>query len=153
MQAGRAEIAVQPRSILVVEDDHDDYDLLERVCAKLGLANPLARVVVGSDALDFLSRRNGHQQHFGEPLPALILLDLKLPGVDGRTILTQIKRHPEFRRIPVVITSTSKNQSDVRACYEAGANAFLHKAVQYDEYAADLAACLGFWLTVAELPD
>lgn len=152
MQHGRLQLEVRERGLLVVEDNHDDYELLERVLANEGFVNPLYRVVVGSDALDYLLRRHAHQGHEGEALPALTLLDLKLPGLGGLDVLRQVRGQPELRAMPVVVTSTSRNPQEVRACYEAGANAFLFKSVQFEEYARDLAETIHYWLRVAELP-
>jgi CheY-like chemotaxis protein len=140
------------RPILVIEDSHDDYEIISRVFTKLGVTQPIYRLVVGSDAMDYLNRRMGHQKHADEPLPGLILLDLRLPAADGRDLLLEIKRDPHFREIPVVVMSTSTSPRDISACYAAGANSYIVKAVDIEKYSKALTVMIDYWTNYVEIP-
>lgn len=142
----------QSRPLLVIEDNHDDYELLSRTIDKAGVKNPVYRLVIGSDVMDYLNRRMGHQKRKDEPLPALIFLDLRLPAADGKDLLQEIKSHPHFRDIPVVVMSTSTNPRDIRACYQAGANAYVVKSMNVDKYMTTLGVTLDYWINHVELP-
>jgi CheY-like chemotaxis protein len=117
------------RSILLVEDNPMDIDLTQRAFAKLRLANPLEVDRDGEEALARMARWEA-----GEPPPLVILLDLKLPKVDGLEVLRRIKTHPQFRTIPVVVLTTSAEEHDVRAAYQLGANSYIVKPVDFDKF-------------------
>lgn len=141
------------RPILVVEDSHEDYEMISRAIERLGVRQPVYRLVIGSDALDYLNRRMSHQKRADEPLPGLILLDIHLPAADGREILREIKGSARFRNIPVVVLSTSTNPSDILACYAAGVNSYIIKSVDTDEYSRKVSLMLDYWTSAAEIPD
>ncbi len=141
------------RPLLVIEDSHDDYEIVSRVIREMGLRQPVYRLVVGSDTLDYLNRRMGHQKRTDEPLPGLILLDLKLPAASGREVLQEIKRGTEFQLIPVVVMSTSTNPKDIRACYAAGANSYIVKPMDPEDYMRKLRALFEYWTNCVELAD
>ena len=139
------------RTLLVVEDSDEDFTAFSRVFHKLGLPNPVVRCEDGDQALAYLQ---GHGQVTGWPaaLPALVLLDLNLPGIDGRTVLETLKQDPMLQALPVVVLSTSSSTRDVERCYQLGANGYLTKPIQYAALEAKLKVALQYWLEASELP-
>jgi len=117
------------RPILLIEDNPMDVDLTRRAFARHKLVNPFEVARDGEEALAYLTRWEA-----GTPLPVVILLDLKLPKVDGLEVLRQIKAHPQFRTIPVVILTTSAEDYDVEAAYQLGANSYIVKPVDFDKF-------------------
>jgi len=119
----------QNNPILLVEDNPIDLDLTLRAFALRKLTNPILVARDGEEALAYLP-----QWENGEPLPVVILLDLKLPKVSGLEVLKIIKGHPKFRTIPVVILTTSEESTDVKEAYERGANSYIVKPVDFDKF-------------------
>lgn len=115
--------------ILLVEDNPVDVDLTLRAFARRKLANPVLVARDGEEALDWVPRWVA-----GEALPAVILLDLNMPRVDGLTVLRELKAHPVVRHIPVVILTTSKEDHDIHAAYDLGANSYIVKPVDFDNF-------------------
>ncbi len=122
------------RPILLVEDNPMDVELTLRAFAKGHLANP---VEVARDGEEAMQRIDGWER--GELPPLVVLLDLKLPKVDGLEVLRRIKAHPRLRSIPVVVLTTSSEDSDMRAAYQLGANSYIVKPVSFDNF-MDVAA-------------
>jgi CheY-like chemotaxis protein len=118
-----------PQNILLVEDNPMDVDLALRAFKRRRLVNTIEVARDGEEALACLARWEA-----GETPPALVLLDLKLPRVDGLEVLRQLKAHPRFRNIPVVVLTTSAESADVRAAYELGANSYIVKPVDFDKF-------------------
>lgn len=116
-------------SILLVEDNPMDVDLALRAFRKRRLTNPIEVARDGEEALAWIPRWEA-----GERVPAVILLDLKLPRVDGLEVLRQLKEHPEFRRIPIVVLTTSAENEDVARAYELGVNSYIVKPVDFDKF-------------------
>ncbi len=117
------------RSILLVEDNPMDVDLTRRAFAKRHIVNVLEIARDGEEALDCLARWEA-----GHPLPVVILLDLKLPRVSGLEVLRQLKAHPDFCRIPVVVLTTSSEDADVAAAYGLGVNSYIVKPVEFEKF-------------------
>lgn len=117
------------RPILLVEDNPMDVDLTRRAFAKRNIANPLEVARDGEEALAWLPRWEA-----GEPLPVVILLDLKLPRVPGLEVLRQLKAHPLCARIPVVVLTTSREDADVDAAYALGVNSYIVKPVEFEKF-------------------
>jgi len=115
--------------ILLVEDNPVDLDLTLRAFAASKLANPIEVARDGEEALAFIKKWEQ-----GESLPVVILLDLKLPKVNGLEVLQAIKNHPDFKTIPVVILTTSAESADVRSAYQSGANSYIIKPVDFDKF-------------------
>lgn len=115
--------------ILLVEDNPVDLDLTLRAFKRKHLSNPILIARDGEEALDFLPRWEA-----GEPLPAVILLDLKLPKVDGLEVLRQLKEHPRFRRIPVVVLTSSAEDRDMDSAYALGVNSYIVKPVSFERF-------------------
>ncbi len=117
------------RPILLVEDNPMDVDLTIRAFAKRKLTNP---VEVARDGEEAVARIAGWDA--GQPLPVVILLDLKLPKVSGLEVLRTLKSHPVYKRIPVVVLTTSKEDADVNAAYDIGANSYIVKPVDFEKF-------------------
>jgi len=122
------------RPILLIEDNPVDVDLTLRAFARRRLANPVSVAHDGEEAMALI---DGWEQ--GLPAPALILLDLKLPKVDGLDVLARLKQHPQLRMIPVVVLTTSAEDRDVQAAYQLGVNSYIVKPVSFDKF-MDMAA-------------
>jgi len=117
------------RPIFLVEDNPMDLDLAKRAFARRRTANPIEVAHDGEEALGWLPRWEG-----GAPIPVVILLDLKLPKVDGLDVLHQLKIHPLIQRIPVVVLTTSSEERDIQSAYERGANSYIVKPVDFDRF-------------------
>jgi len=124
---------MEPESILVVEDSPEDFEATRRRLRKAHLANTLVHCPDGDSALDYLHHRGEYADPHSAPRPCLVLLDLHLPGTDGREVLTEIKRDPVLREIPVIVLSTSADERDIQRCYADGANGHVRKPVDLDE--------------------
>lgn len=115
--------------ILLVEDNPVDLDLTLRAFASRKLTNPIQVARDGEEALEFIKK-----WELGESRPVVILLDLKLPKVNGLEVLQVIKAHPDFKTIPVVILTTSAESTDVQTAYQLGANSYIVKPVDFDKF-------------------
>ncbi len=115
--------------ILLVEDNPVDLDLTLRAFARKRLANPVEIARDGEEALAFMARWDA-----GEALPVVILLDVKLPRVNGLEVLRQLKAHERFRRIPVVMLTSSAEDSDLRTAYDLGVNSYIVKPVDFSKF-------------------
>lgn len=140
------------QTILVVEDSPEDYEATVRALRRAGLANPIFRCEDGDDALDYLRRRGRHVAPARSPRPGLVLLDLNLPGTDGREVLGEIKSDPALRAIPVVVLTTSADDRDVTRCYDDGANSYIKKPVDLDGFLRAIQALKDFWCDIAIVP-
>jgi CheY-like chemotaxis protein len=138
--------------ILLVEDSPEDYEAAVRAFERSGLKNPIQRCEDGDAALDYLFRRGHWADPETSPRPGVILLDLNLPGTDGREVLQEIKRNEQLRQIPVIVLTTSTDQRDVDACYQAGANSYIQKPVDMDGFIRAIERLNGYWFEVVVLP-
>lgn len=136
-----------PVDILLVEDNPLDTRATFNAAQKLNMAGTITVVPNGQAALDYL-RGNGSEG----PRPGLILLDLNLPGKDGHDVLAEVRADPILQTIPVVILTTSDDDSDVRRAYDGGANAFVTKPGDLDGWLNVISTINDFWLSVARLP-
>lgn len=137
--------------ILLAEDDPKDVRLTLAALAEYNLANEVVVVNDGAEALDFLYRRGKYQLR-GAANPAVVLLDIKMPKVDGLEVLRTIKGDPQLKNIPVVILTSSREEQDLAECYQLGVNAFVVKPVNFTEF-VDAVKSLGvFWAIVNEPP-
>lgn len=136
--------------ILIVEDSPVDYEIVTRSLCKAGIDLPIHHCESGDEALDFLLT----EDESGElpDHPTLILLDLNLPGTDGREVLAKIKEDGATKAIPVVVLTTSNNQNDVKACYCHGANSYVKKPISPDKYVEMAGALKDFWFNWTVLP-
>lgn len=136
-----------PIDILLVEDNPADVEITRRALRKGELRNRLTLARNGQEALDILFGHNG-----SAPLPGLILLDLNLPGVDGREVLEKIKADPKLKRIPVIVLTTSTREQDIVRTYDLGVNTFITKPVQFEDFIRIVAAIKEYWIGIATLP-
>lgn len=135
----------EPQPVLIVEDSDDDFDATKRAFAKANLRNPIVRAPSGEEALKYLRSANAAQ-------PGIILLDLNMPGMDGRKTLEIIKQNKEMKQIPVVILTTSDDERDVTACYKLGANTYIQKPVNFDGLIEAIKQLKEYWFEFALLP-
>ena len=135
--------------ILLVEDSPEDFETTERAFRKSGLKNPIFRCSDGDEALEFLFRRG---RFADAPRPGVILLDLNLPGTDGREVLAEIKADPQLKEIPVIVLTTSSDDRDVQACYKAGASSYIQKPVDLDGFMRAIERLNDYWFEVVILP-
>ena len=134
------------KPILLVEDNPMDVDLTIRALQRNHVTNRLQVARDGEEAIGWISRWAS-----GEPVPALILLDLKLPKVDGLEVLRQLKAHPTYRAAPVVILTTSAEDRDVQTAYGLGANSYIVKPVSFDHF-VQVAAQIDLYWTLLNRP-
>jgi CheY-like chemotaxis protein len=134
--------------LLVVEDSEEDYEMLLRAVKKTAIECEVDYCETGEEALDYLRNQGEDQNREKFQMPSLILLDLNLPGTDGRDILKDIKIDPVLKFIPVVIFSTSSNRKDIEACYENGANAYVTKPMNISLLQEYIQTLLLHWLKV-----
>ncbi len=138
----------KPVNILLVEDNRMDSELTLDAFREARLLNPIHISPNGQDALDYLFGRGPYADRDKNPLPSLVLLDLKLPGIDGFEVLRQIKTTPILKRIPVVILTSSKEEGDRALSYDIGANSYLVKPVSFDGFLGVVRQIEGYWLTL-----
>jgi len=132
--------------ILLIEDNPMDVDLTRRAFIRHNLANPLDVARDGQEAVDFIAKWEA-----GEPIPVVILLDLKLPKVSGLEVLRTVRTHPDFRTIPVVILTSSAEDQDIREAYLLGANSYIVKPVDFDKF-IEVARQIELYWTVLNVP-
>jgi CheY-like chemotaxis protein len=135
------------RPILLVEDNPVDVDLTRRAFARQKISNPIEVARDGEEALAWIQRWER-----GEPLPVVVLLDLKLPRVHGLEVLRQLKAHPRFSSIPVVILTTSSEDTDVKTAYSLGANSYIVKPVDFDKFQHVVQQVELYWNVINEPP-
>ncbi|HYV32984.1 MAG TPA: response regulator [Candidatus Binatia bacterium] len=136
----------------MADDDADDRLLAKDALTECRLANDLHFVENGEELLEYLKRRGKYASLADAPRPGLILLDLNMPKKDGREALKEIKADPELRRIPVVVLTTSKADTDIGRIYELGANSFIAKPVSFDSLVEVMKILGRYWFEIVELP-
>lgn len=134
--------------ILLVEDNNDDVDLTLHALRKENLANHIHVARDGEEALEFLFCNGAHVQRSFERPPKLVLLDLKLPKVDGMEVLRRLKDDPRTRTIPVVILTSSKEERDLVTGYGLGANSYIQKPVDFEQFRETVKSVGLYWLLI-----
>ena len=142
----------QHGTVLLVEDNKMDEELTLRALRKNHVANPIDIARDGADALDYLFARGAHASRADAPLPELILLDLKLPKLDGHDVLRAIRADERTRLMPVVMMTSSREQQDVIESYKLGVNSYVVKPVEFDNFSAAVAELGHYWLLVNQAP-
>jgi len=137
--------------ILLVEDNVNDAELTIRALRKVNLANQLIHLKDGADALDFIFGKGQFENHSNEHLK-LILLDIKMPKVDGIEVLKQIKANESTKAIPVVIMTSSKEEQDIVKSYEYGVNSYVVKPVDFSSFAKAVTELGFYWLLTNQAP-
>ena len=139
------------KSILLVEDNPDDRELTLRALEKNNILNKVHTAVDGVEALDLLLRRGAHAGS-RQALPALILLDLKLPKVDGLEVLRALRADPRTAMLPVVVLTSSKEEQDLISSYSLGANSYIRKPVDFGKFTEAVRQLGLYWLMLNEAP-
>jgi CheY-like chemotaxis protein len=143
--------------IAVVEDSDEDFYIFLRILRSLEASEdllipyPFLHLSDGDEALDYLLRQ-GEYEGLNAPLPAFVLLDLNLPGTDGRDVIYQIKQTPHLRTLPIIVLTTSNNTQDVQTCYRYGVNSYVLKPLSVAQMQKTIQGVLQFWLQIAILP-
>jgi CheY-like chemotaxis protein len=138
----------RPAHILLVEDNRMDVELTLDAFHEARLGNTVHIASNGQDALDYMFGRGCYADRAAYPLPSLILLDLKLPKIDGHEVLRQIKGTPELKRLPVIILTSSKEEGDRALSYDHGANSYLVKPVSFDGFLEVVRQIEDYWITL-----
>lgn len=138
--------------LLVVEDSDEDFAVLDRIMKQhCDVSVMLTRCTDGDDALDYLYRQ-GPYAEMDVFTPGLIVLDLNLPGTDGREVLAQIKSDDRLKTIPVVVFTTSSSPSDIEICYRAGVNSYMLKRMNLEQLKVSVQLFFDYWFKAALLP-
>lgn len=139
--------------ILIAEDSEDDYEITVHALKKSGnLKNELFRCEDGQEVLDYLNKTGKYADIENWKLPGIILLDLNMPGVDGRAALREIKSDMKLKNIPIVVLTTSDDEIDIQACYKDGANTYIQKPVDLDGFFSAIKKLKDYWFEIAILP-
>ena len=139
--------------ILLAEDDEDHARLIRMAFKKSGLVNPLHIVSDGEQAIAYLQGEGPYANREEYPLPILLLLDLKMPRTDGFAVLEWIRQQPSLKRLPVIALTTSENIYDVNRAYDLGANSFLVKPLNMEDFMRLTQAIHGYWLFLSRPPE
>jgi CheY-like chemotaxis protein len=142
----------QSRPLLLVEDSPEDREATIRALKKSGFEGAIICCNDGDDALDFLHRKGKYGAPANAPRPALILLDLNMPGTDGRQVLAELKADLGLKTIPVVVLTTSTNDRDISSSYLAGASSYVAKPVDVDGFLRTIAVLKRWWFDEVILP-
>jgi len=145
-------VGTRNQPLLLIEDSPEDRETTARALKKAGVTNPIFFCVDGDDALDFLHHRGNYAEEGKAVRPGVILLDLNMPGTDGREVLAEIKQHADLMTIPVLIVTTSRDERDIRSCYQSGANAYIRKPVDLGAFMLTMKRVAEFWFSEAILP-
>lgn len=142
----------RPATILLVEDQRMDIELTLDAFRQARLANNIRVVTTGEEALDYLFGKGAFANRESYPLPDLILLDLKMPGIDGFEVLKQVKKTDKIKRIPVIILTSSKEEGDRAVSYDMGANSYLVKPVSFEGFLHTVKEIGEYWIVLNVKP-
>ncbi len=143
---------VQSQNILLVEDSEDDYEATVRAFKRTNLYNPITWRSSGEEALQYLQHTGPFANEKDAERPGLILLDLNMPGMDGRHVLRKLKEDETLRSIPVVVLTTSSDERDIRNCYADGASTYIQKPVSFEGLIEAIKGLKEYWFEIAILP-
>jgi two-component system, response regulator len=141
---------VSVRVILLVEDNPDDEELTLRALQKSNISNPVVVARDGVEALDYLFSRGPHAGRDVREQPQVVLLDLKLPKLDGLQVLKAVRADPRTKRLPIVILTSSAEEQDVLAGYDLGANSYIRKPVDFTQFVESVRQLGLYWLVLNE---
>jgi two-component system response regulator len=140
------------RIILLIEDNPDDVDLTLRAFGKSNLKNPIVVVNDGEKALDYLFCRGSYSSRNPAEMPAVVLLDIKLPKVDGLEVLKELRSNSKTKLLPVVMLTSSMEESDLISSYQNGANSYIRKPVDFNRFIDSVQQLGLYWLLLNETP-
>jgi len=138
--------------ILIAEDDADDRYLLQTAFEEVGCSEKIDFVENGIEVLNYLDNIAASNGVEIKVLPGFILLDLNMPKKDGREVLKELKQHPVFKKIPVIVFTTTKNEIEIKRCYELGANSYIIKPISFDALLKVVENIRSFWFHTASIP-
>lgn len=138
--------------LLLIEDSDEDFEAFKRIIRKWSVTNPIYRCIDGDEALDFLYHTGEYINPVKAPRPAIILLDLNLPAMDGREVLEQIKQDDSLKTIPVVVFTTSSNPKDIETCYRYGVNGYILKPININKLMRTIQILVDYWFEAVILP-
>jgi len=144
---------VEPRLMLLAEDDDNDVYFLERALKQADISHALHRVKDGEEAIAYLRGDGMYRDRNQFPLPGFLLLDLKMPRRNGFEVIQWLRQQPGLKRLPVVVLTSSREDPDVNRAYELGANTYLVKPVKFESLVEMVKALNEFWLSHAVRPD
>jgi len=136
----------QQLEILIVDDNFDDADLVMRALKKHNFVNHIVHLKDGADAIDYIYGLGKYSQRNTESLPQVIFLDMKMPKVGGLEVLAKLKSDPDKRRIPIVILTSTAEDPDIRKAYDLGANSFIVKPIEFENFAKTVSELGYYWL-------
>jgi CheY-like chemotaxis protein len=139
--------------MLVIEDSNEDFEAFKRYVQRSPLSIPLYRCTTGDMALAFLYHQGAYENGRDAPRPGLIVIDLNLPGTDGREVLRRIKQDPDLGTIPIVVFTTSNNPRDIEDCYQLGVNSYIVKPINIHQLKQDIQVLVDYWFVVTALPN
>jgi CheY-like chemotaxis protein len=143
----------QTQSLLIVEDSNEDFEAFQRLLRQNPIVLSIHRCVSGEQALAFLYQSDDFADRDRLFRPGLIVLDLNLPGTDGREVLRRIKQDADLKTIPIVVFTTSNNPKDIEDCYQYGVNSYIVKPINFSQLKRDIQTLVNYWFEVATLPD
>ncbi len=135
--------------IIIAEDDNDDYEFIERAFKENNLQNEIFRVKNGKELVDFLVGKRYVQNPSDS---CLVILDLNMPIMDGREALKEIKIHPNLKKIPIIVLTTSGSDQDIIKSYDLGVNSYIKKPLRYEDLLQIISIFKQYWLNISELP-
>ena len=142
-----------PVLIMLIEDNDDHAELITDSLNNTIVANRVLRFVNAESAVEYLHGEKALQTPDEYPMPGVILLDIKLPGMDGFEMLKKIRNNEKTRRLPVIILTTSKREEEIARGYELGANSYIVKPVKFEEFRAKIIDLKMYWILTSELPN
>lgn len=143
---------LQTPLMLIVEDSNEDFEAFMRYVRRSPRPVPIHRCTTGEQALTFLQIRSNRVNDSNSHRPGLIVIDLNLPGTDGRELLRQIKQDDDLKTIPIIVFTTSSNPRDIEDCYHFGVNSYIVKPINIKQLQRDIHAILDYWFQVTTLP-
>ncbi|MGE5659995.1 MAG: response regulator [Actinomycetota bacterium] len=141
------------KPLLIIEDSDEDFEAFGRMMRKSSITHPIYRCTDGDEALDFLYQVGEYSDPQKAPRPAIILLDLNLPGTDGREVLAQLKQDENLRMIPIVVFTTSANPKDIEICYRQGVNGYIVKPIDVEKLLKNIKGFINYWFETVMLPE
>lgn len=139
--------------ILIAEDDEDDYLLTIEALKEAGVDTQIKWVKDGEELMNYLEPLGASRKKPHAEFPSLILLDLNMPRKDGREVLDEIKKNKTLRKIPVIVLTTSKADTDISHAYDLGVNSYIQKPVRFNEFVEVVKVLSNYWFNIVKLPD